>query len=88
MKKKYRRLIMLVSIFVILIIVVSFINAPRDYVKNYNVLDMEIVESYNKHNSFYTFNITYDGIKYEIGVQHKYVNKKNMIKDIGTQECS
>lgn len=88
MKKKYRRLIMLVSIFVILIIVVSFINAPRDYVKNYNVLDMEIVESYNKHNSFYTFNITYDGIKYEIGVQHKYVNKKNMIKDIKTYVTS
>lgn len=72
----------IIIILLLFLLFLYFYNKPRSYEKNYKVNGYKIVENYNVINKNYKFIITIDDIDYPFLISKKYLNKRNLVKDI------
>ncbi len=76
-KKLISFILVLISLFIIFI---YFYNKENNYVAEYWLEDFYILESYNKDNKLYTFNINDD--QYEFKISGEYTNKRELVDSI------
>ena len=83
MKKKETKLIVFISILILLFSFFLFlIFKPYNYEKEYKIDNFTIKEKYNKETKEYTFQVQDKDIIYPFLINHKYLNKRVLIKDI------
>jgi len=77
------KLVMLISILLISFsLFLYFIFKEYSYEKQYVINKFKITEKYNKKSNYYVFNIEYNNINYPYIFKHKYIKKRELIKDI------
>lgn len=76
----------LIVIILLFLCFLYFYHRPRNYEKEYIVAGYKIVENYNVINKNYNFMITIDDIDYPFLIQKKYLNKRNLIKNIKVKD--
>jgi len=78
-----KKLIILIAVIIIFFIFFLFMYfSPRTYEKTYKIKEIEVTEKFDKEKKYYYFNFLYKKNNYEYAVVSKYVNKRNLIKDI------
>jgi hypothetical protein len=77
-KKKFKYLLLIIPLIIILYI--WFI--PKNYLVNYNKNDIEVTESYNKTENTYSFLFNYDNKEYYLKLENQYIRKRKLIDNI------
>lgn len=89
LRKKNRKLgFLIVSLIIVFIIFLYFLNRRNDYTLKYEVDGIWVEETYHKDASYYSFHITYKSDVYEVISLDKYQSKRKLINGIDTDgEC-
>lgn len=75
--------VVLITFFcIIFFIFLVFYLKPHSYKLDYKIKDINVTEIYHKEEAYYTFNLNYDNIDYEVISFDKYINKRKLIEDI------
>ena len=80
LKKNIRIVIFIVLFIVIIFIFNNIINREVNYETEYDVSGYHINEIYNKDDNKYLFKVQNDNHYYEIAVDHKYTNRRKLVK--------
>ena len=71
-----------ITIVVLFIIFIFFFLRPVNYVKEYEVDEIKINESYNKEDNYYYFNLTYNDITLDYLFESSYKQKRTFIEEV------
>lgn len=80
-KQKRRRIALATIIFLILIILYAIFHA-KDYLREYEVNNFNVLEAFDKNKKMYSFKITKDDKNFIFTVESKYIISKNLIQEI------
>ncbi len=79
MKKLVSLIVIILILFIIFII---FYNAPKNYEIKYKIDDFTIIETYNKEQKYYNFNIENKNYKFNFIKEIKYSPKRKLITNL------
>lgn len=85
---KKRKVIIFLILLIVAIVIVVFCRSPKSYEVEYSISDYEIVETYEKDESYYGFSLKVDGKTFDFAVKDDYLHRKKLIQriDVASEE--